>query len=609
MRQRRGQPEPHAFLLPLLLLVVCLVIYLNSFAGAFLFDDLYAIVNNPRIRHLWPLGSVLTVTTRPFVMLSFAVNYALGGFSAWGYHAVNVAIHLCASLVLFGIVRRTLTGSRLRERYGTAAPWLALSIALMWMAHPLQTESVTYIVQRAEALMGLCLLLTLYSVSRSASAPARSRWSTAAVAACALGMAAKPVMAVAPLIVLLYDRFFLAESWRRLWRERGRLYLGLAATWSILLVILSRPHESGTSAGFGIQEIPPLHYALTQPGVILHYMKLVFWPAALCLDYGWPVAGQLREVWRSMLVVALLGGMTIWAAHRSSAIGFLGVWWFLLLAPSSSVIPLKDVAAEHRMYLPLMAPVALIVIGSWHAINRLARSAAWRRGVAASLVMFSVAGLGWLTIRRNETYRSSLAMWQDVIAKRPANARARWILGGILAEQGRLNDAEAQFAEAVRLNPAAAQAHNNWGVALMRHGRVDDAIARFREAARLDPASDEALINLGNALAQQGRFDEAIVSFADAARLNPASHEAHVNLGNVLLEQGRFKEAIGHFADAARLNPYSAQAQNSWGIALVRLGRVDDALSHFTEAVRLDPRYRNAQDNLKRVRAAIEQHQ
>ena len=344
--------------------------YFSSLHGVFIFDDKPAIVENPAIRQLWPLGPILR-GPRPVADLTFAVNYAIGDFHVIGYHLVNLAVHILAALTLFGIVRRTLSLPPLAERFGSAASALALAVALLWMAHPLQTESVTYIVQRAESLMGLFYLLTLYCAIRGFSSPDhRAPWHAAAVAACALGMAVKPVMVSAPLVVLAYDRLFVAPSLKSALRRSGRLYLGLAATWLILALLVSRYPAGQPTAGFGMELLTPWQYARTQFGVIAHYLALSFRPWPLCLDYGWPVAWDVRDILPPALLVLALAGATLACLRRASPLAFPGVWFFLILAPTSSVMPIHDLCFEHRMYLPLAAVVALTVTGAYAAGRR-----------------------------------------------------------------------------------------------------------------------------------------------------------------------------------------------------------------------------------------------
>jgi hypothetical protein len=187
-------------LIPVLLVAAGILAYHNSFHGPFIFDDEPSIPDNPHLYSLWPPSSVLsappysTVAGRPTVCLTLAVNFALGGLNVWGYHAFNLAIHLACTLVLFGILRRTFAGEKLRDRFGAASVGLAAMIALLWELHPLQTECVDYIVQRTESLMGLLLLLTLYCTLRGSESARPGKWYLAAIASCVLGMGSKEVM-------------------------------------------------------------------------------------------------------------------------------------------------------------------------------------------------------------------------------------------------------------------------------------------------------------------------------------------------------------------------------------------------------------------------------
>ena len=294
-----------------LIALATVVAYENSFRGPFVFDDRASISENATIRHLWPIWKPLfppnlhgeTVGGRPLLNFSLALNYAASGFEVWSYHVGNLAIHLLAALLLFGVVRRTLLLPGLGEQWNGAATPLALVVALLWAVHPLQTESVTYIVQRAESLVGLFYLLTLYCVIRGASSS--PWWYAAAVAACALGMASKEIMVSAPLIVLLYDRAFLAGSFRDAWRRRWGLYLALATTWLLLGWLAISAGNRGGSAGFGVG-MSAWAYLCTQFGAIAHYLRLSFWPHPLVLDYGIDTAHGAVEIVPYAVVVGRL---------------------------------------------------------------------------------------------------------------------------------------------------------------------------------------------------------------------------------------------------------------------------------------------------------------
>jgi tetratricopeptide (TPR) repeat protein len=587
---------------PAAILAAGLVAYLNSFPGAFLFDDHVQIVQNPSIRRLWPPWPTHIGATRPVVHWSFMLNYGLGGVDVWGYHAVNLAIHLLAALALYGVIRRALLTGSLRGTYGAASSSLALAVALLWAVHPIQTQSVTYIAQRAESLAGLCYLLTLYCTIRGAESMRPRGWRAGAILACALGMGSKPVVVTAPLMALLYDRVFLAGSVRGALRERRLLHLGLMATWALLAVLQAAEFNlKEPSAGFRYKDVTWLGYGLTQPGVLLHYLRLSLWPSPLVFDYLWPVA-RLHQVAGPLLIVGALMGVTLWALRHRPALGFVGAWFFLILAPSSSVIPIADLAAEHRLYLPLAAVIALIVFAG-HQILRQAfgAHAHLRQAISAVAVVGLAAGLTVLTARRNADYHSEAAMWSDVLVKRPNQFRALSSLGDLKRRQGRFDESVLLFAEALRVAPENAESHYNLGFALVRAGRLDEAIARYTEALRLQPDHVEAHNNLGIALKQQGRLDEAIAQYTEALRLDPDYPDAHYNLGNAFLQQGRFDEAIVHYAETLRLQPDEteyAQAHARLGDLFMQQGQLERAASHYTKALALDPSLAEAHNNL-----------
>ncbi|MBI3333486.1 MAG: tetratricopeptide repeat protein [Candidatus Omnitrophica bacterium] len=491
----------------LLIIASGVAAYRNSLSGPFIYDDLPLIANNGSIRDLWPPWKPLypspqfeTLAYRPVHNLSLAVNYALGGLNVRGYHLMNLAVHLLSALLLFGIVRRTLRGSRLKERYGPLSMQAALTIALLWVVHPLQTESVTYLYQRAESLMGLFYLATLYGVIRGIGSPQRRGWHALAMGACVLGMGCKQVIITAPLLAALYDRIFLSGSWRELFRQRKGLYLGLAAAaWGAFGLLLAvGANKNWANSGFAFKGISPWDYLLTQPGVILHYLKLSLWPRPLVLDYNWPVARSVKEILPPALAVAGLGCATLWALRRRPEAGFLGAWFFLILSPTSTFIPNRDPAVEHRMYLPLAAVIALVVIGGIEALRALfpfRRRLA--RNLAIGLAAASAITLGAMTLRRNQDYRSETAIWSDVVEKRPQNPRAHSTLGAYLAEQGRLEEAIRHQEKALSIDPTHAQAHVNLGNALFRQGKLEEAARHYEEAARLCPGWLEPRYNLG----------------------------------------------------------------------------------------------------------------
>jgi tetratricopeptide (TPR) repeat protein len=628
--------------IPVLIIAAGVWAYHNSFQGPFIFDDVPNIPENPTIRHLWPIWETLSpprwsgITGRQLINISLAVNYAVGGTRVWSYHALNLVIHILAGLTLFGVVRRTLLQPRLRGRFGAAANGLALTTAVLWMVHPLQTESVTYIIQRCESMMGLFYLLTLYCFIRGAASERPRLWYSLCVTACALGMACKEVMVSAPLMVLLYDRTFVSGSFRVAWRRHARLWGALAATWVLLGCLVASGGTFGEAARNPLIRSSRGEYFLTELGVIFHYLQLSVWPHPLCFDYYGLIATTWLSILPPALGIVILLAATVWAWKANSVWGFISAWFFLILAPTSSVLPLDSPMYEHRMYLSLAAVVTIAVVGVFEIGKRLF---ARQQGVALGCVAGGsvVVLFTFLTIQRNRDYNSALTIWQDTVEKRPNNPRAHnnlgaallqtgqvpeaiehyqqalriqpdyagayYNLGIALARLGKLPEAISHYKQALRLKPDYAEAHNNLGAVLMRQGRLQEAIEHYEQSLQIKPDYAEAQYNLGIALVQLGRLGEAMEHWERALRINPDHADAHYNLGLALVQLGRVQEAIVHWEQALRINPDLADAHYNLGLALEKLGRTREAIPHYEQALRIKPDFVEAQSSLARARA------
>jgi tetratricopeptide (TPR) repeat protein len=585
-----------------LIAAVVALAYANSFRGPFILDDIPNIVQNPGIRSLWPparlyAGAPVGIAGRPLVGLSLALNYAASGESVWSYHVFNLLIHMLAALTLLGILRRTLLTDRLRETFGAAATPVAAAAALIWAVHPLQTQAVTYIIQRCESMMGLFFLLTFYCAIRGWQADRPRRWHAAAIVAFLGGVGSKEVIAAAPPLVFLYDLMFEHRSARGALRSSAVLYAGLLAG----LVLLGIEVRAAGVGALGLERlsITPAQYAVTQPQVVLHYLQLALWPHPLVLDYQWPIAQPSQAIVPGLVLLVLLAA-TIGACLRSRSAGFPGAWFFVILAPTSSVIPIRDLAFEHRMYLPLAGVVTLAVAGAYALVRprvagdespgRVPRARG--RGllpVVAGAGALLAIGLGFLTFERNRDYRSELSIWTDTVRKRPLNAGAHLNLGAALLEAGRTQEAREHTERAARLNPGSAEAKNNLGCMLARQGELDAALGYLQEAARVDPGYAEAQYNLGNVLYQAGRFSEAATHYRRALDLRPDYVDARRNLGQALQTTGRLEEAAACFRQVLQCSPKDAQTHNALGMVLLGAGRLTEALASFRAAARLDP--------------------
>jgi tetratricopeptide (TPR) repeat protein len=656
--------------------------YSSSFHTALVFDDLPAIVENPTIRRGWPISTALsppnntTVAGRPLVNLSLAANYAWGGTDPWGYHLVNLAIHLAAALVLFDLVRRTpLCGpvdpqtdragfparaslteaSRSAVRSGPLPLFeppspqpspegrggrlaVAFAAALWWAVHPLQTESVTYIVQRAESLCGLFYLATLYCLLRGVQAriqppspqpspegrgsgATRARgWYAACALACWLGMATKEVMATAPLVALLYDGLFLAGSFRQAWRDRRGLYAALAASWLLLACLVLGTGGRSGSAGFH-HRITPLAYAATQAGALLGYLRLSVWPRTLVFDYGRETVAGLGQAWPEIGVVAGLLLVSLVVLWRWPRAGFLAAAFFVVLAPSSSIVPIAtQTIAEHRMYLPLAAVTVGLALALFALAKRLSSHAAESRlslrertsfrgaqgdeGVSPVVTQgylvaaLAVAALlGWQTWRRNNDYRSEKSIWADTVAKVPQNPRAWVNLARADYNEGKAQRALEELTKAVELDPDYADARVNRGIAYQALGALDDALRDFEQAISLEPGVAGHYFRRGVVYRLLGRTEEAIADYQTAVQLQPELANAWFNLGNLYGSLQQEQAALDCYSRAIEAAPQFANAWKNRAALFGRLGQYQQAIYDCTRAIDLTPRdadlYRN----------------
>jgi tetratricopeptide (TPR) repeat protein len=609
-----------------LLVLAPVAVYWNSLHAPFVLDDRPVVLENASIRSLWPLTGPLSppagglpVSARPVANLSLAVSHALSGEAVAGYHAVNVALHVLAGLALWGVLRRTLARPVVPERFRDQAGWLALAIAALWAVHPLQTAAVTYVSQRTELLATLFYLLTLYAFIRAAepdlepsprvgptgraglasdraiNQPDRrsgsTRWAIVAVIACLLGMGSKETMASAPLIVLLYDRTFLAGSFAAAWRRRGRLHAALMATWALLAWLVWHSASRGGTAGWNVA-MSRAAYVLTQGEAIMGYLARCVYPYPLVFDYGDYLTPPSFGAW---LDVALVGGLlvaTLVALRRSvppsagtnqeiptgnfAPAGFAGAVFFAVLAPTSSVVPVAtQTIADHRMYLPLAVVLTALVLAVFAWLGR----RAWIAGVVA-LVVF-----GGLAVARNRDYASATDLWRDTVRKRPGNLRARNNLAASLLEAGQVEAGLAELRAALALQPDHADVLRNLAQAELDAGKVPDALAHAERAQQLDPRPAAGWGLLGAARLRAGQAALAVDAYTRARQLRPDSAAAQYGLALALFQAERTADAIAAFADLRRREPDFPGLHLNYGGALLDGGRPADALREFDAAL------------------------
>lgn len=602
-----------------MLCLLTLLAYFTSFQGVFLYDDGLCILEHPAIDEWWPDdGKLTTGKRRWFTHFTLVANYKLHGFRVFGYHVVNWVIHLTGGFLLFGLVRRTLLLPALRQRYEHSASMLAFAVAAIWLLHPLQTESVTYIVQRLESLAGLFFLLTLYALLRGSQAQRAWPWYGLMLVAIYLGFGTKETMFVAPLVAVVFDRIFLASSRRELIQQRGWVYLAMlpALTWAGILLRYSFMPGTKTAMGFAIKDVSPWEYLRSQPSVIMHYLKLTFWPSGQCLDYWWRIEQDPWRIYGLGAVIVGLLALTLAALIYRPRLGFLGLAFFVILAPTSSFMPIRDLAFEHRMYLPLAALVTLVVLAC-DALFRITLREHWLgRAVSVALLSLVVIVLALVTAERNRVYHDPVVMWQDIVNKSPHNDRAYYNLGKAIANRAMagsperyrtlcLNNAPALDKEAstggtlsftddlrraveclersLRIAPKQTSAHFNIGGIYDRTGQPELAMAAYQRELKNNPTHLNARLNLAHLLAKQDQLDEAGRHTREAARLHPQDHRSQVQLGILLAQQGQTAEAIACYRHALELRPDSVSAKCRLALAQWELGEERTAITALRE--------------------------
>jgi tetratricopeptide (TPR) repeat protein len=617
-----------------LITVTALIIYSNVFSSPFYLDDEYNIVENYNLRDLsnfWPPSG-----TRYISFLSFAINYHFNGLDVFGYHLVNVIIHIMNGFLVWSLVVLTFN-TPLMKRTSVNAQlkyFMALTSALIFISHPVQTQAITYVTQRFASLATLFYLLALvlfikWRLSTNFK-PFKSRrtFYILSLLFAVLAMKTKEISFTLPSIIILYEFMFFSSpelDYKETCYSRSRLlYLApFLLTLTIIPFSLFSPELGLGGRSFDVAEklrevqirdlttLSSHVYLMTQLMVLVTYIRLLFLPVNQNLDYDYPIYHSLFEprVFLSFLFLLSIICLAVYLFARSHKtanghgllISFGILWFFITLSVESSIIPIGDVIFEHRLYLPLVGMViaftSFAFYGFDYAEKRL-RVKVPTFVTACVLLLVTSVPLSSAAHTRNRVWKERLTLWWDVVSKSPDKARPRTYLGLAYTEQGRIDEAIEQYRSAIRLKPDYPEAHNNLGNAFFNQGRIDEAIEKYRSAIRLKPGFADAHNNLGLAHVEQGRIDEAIEQYHLAIRLKPHFSDALINLGLAYTNQRRTAEAMEQFRLAIRLKPNSAEAHNNLGNVYAAKGMLDEAIGRFKNAIRLKPLNVDAHYNL-----------
>ena len=681
----------------ILIMLVTLLIYSNIYTAPFVFDDLPQIEDKSTIRDLEIFSSprtVLSHSPRPVVELSFALNYRLGKLNVFGYHLVNVTIHIIngflayiLSLVIFKQLfnspaqkfgHSNSSNSKLQSSKSQVDPKLrtynleartskvvldsvqstignqqssiyliSLFTALIFVAHPIQTQAVTYTVQRYTSMAAMFYFLSVicylkgriiqqsagdrgqrgvsgqWSVVSGQEEEARSlktikargdrilsalRFQPVALYALCflcgfLAFLSKESSVSLPGTILLVEYILFDRTWRG-WKVKLLWFLPAFAIFGIFFLYVYGFFRGEVQFGKLLEDVSEMmrapgtvisrwDYLCTQFNVVVIYVGLLFLPVGQNLDYMYPLKTGFFDGYTPLafLILILIVGIGIWNIKKRPIITFGILWFFITLSVESSIFPIKDVLFEHRLYLSMFgfALVIAYVVFCLLPIKQLGH-------VVVSILI--VASLGTATYLRNMVYQDGVTLWSDVVAKSPKNFRAHYNLGNALRADRRQKEAIKSYSMSLILKPDYIKARDNLGVVLTEVGRLDDAIKNFSDALKTRPNDPLLHCNLGLALMRKGDFRDAVDHFSEALRIKPAYTKAHSNLGITLAQQGNLKDAIVHFSEALRTEPDNVKILSNLGQALMLQGNFPEAVLHYSKAVRIKPDYAEAHSKL-----------
>ena len=572
--------------------VVCVVVYSNTLDAPFVFDDLSSIVYNRHIRvdairfDALATAAFESPVRRPVANLSFALNHAFGGYDVRSYHVVNLGIHLATGLVVYLLASALF--ARLRPGARSSVGNLSLLAALVFVTHPIQTQAVTYVVQRMTSMATLFYLLAVLAYLEGRSCDAgRRRWAWWAATGVSgvLAFGTKQIAITLPVALLLVEWcFFRDASWDWL-RQRVWLLLGLLVSFAVV----------GSAYLAGIDPLLPSYAGqdftmgervLTQLRVVVFYLSLLVFPhpARLNLTHPFAVSHSLLDPVSTLLAGAFLMALVTLAfalRRRERLLSFAVLWFFLHLLVESSILPLALVF-EHRLYLPMFGFALLTADLIWRL----------SRGRPVPLIAIGTAvvvALGCATFLRNAVWGDAIVFWSDVVAKSPLDDRAHYNLALAYQSAGSLEDTERQYEKVLRLNPSYAGAVN--GLGMIYEGRGDDqrALELYAEAARLEPDVPIYPTNLALLLAQEGKLEEADRGLEVVVHSHPDYAKGHYSLGTVRELAGRIEDAKRSYRETLRVESDYADAHVRLAALWAREGNVAEALRHAGEAARLNP--------------------
>ena len=617
-----------------LIAITVTIIYSNIYHAPFVFDDTKKIIENERIRDLnYYFAFEQIIKPRNVVFLTFAINYKINGLNVAGYHIANILIHTIngflvyfLALVIFKKLNRTLTCpdstpglSPFYKRSLTCSEISLMSLfaALIFVTHPIQTQAVTYTVQRMASMAAMFYLssvlfyLKARTVAQATKYKAQRRASLTFYILSAfcgiLALLSKQHAASLPGAILLAEYLLINRTWQD-WKKTIPWFTFSFTLWAISVSYVLGLFSNEINSINLLEDISGLtraeqvsttlsrwEYLCTQFNVLVIYIRLIFLPIHQCVDYLYPYKNGFWDGYTPLAVSFLMGlaVISVWSIRKLPILSLAFFWFFITISVESSIIPLYAYF-EHRLYLPMFG---FAIFASW-LLFCFFQSKKPLVFAAYAIIIFSY---GTATYQRNKVWQDEIKLWSDTVSKSPQNHRAYASLGNAFLLQDMLEEAVFNYNEALRIRPDYGETHSNLGFALMQQDKIEDAILHYEMALRIVPKKSKIHYNLGIALKKKGDINGAVTHFSEVIRANPNHYKAYFNLGITLKVKGDIEGAVTHFNEAIQINPDFADSHYMLGISLIENSRLKEAITHFSKAIQLNPNYAEAHMNLANI--------
>jgi tetratricopeptide (TPR) repeat protein len=586
-----------------IIILLGIIIYSNSFNNSFHLDDSFHIIKNTTIRSLTDLKSIWNFNHSRFIAyITFAINYHFGKLNVWGYHLVNIGIHLFNACLVYLLTLLILSAPAFRDApISRNKKLIALFTGLLFVSHPLATQSVDYIVQRMASLAAMFYFLSLVLYLKARISEKRNINTyllfAGSIASALLGFLTKENVFTLPFAIVLFELFFFKSNKQPLYSKNYSILLLIGISILITIFILTRftfsifnpiPPTVGND-----YTVTPFNYLFTQFSVIVKYIQLLILPINQNLDYDFPISNSFIDLRTmiSFLVLLTIIGLSIYFFKKNRIISFGIIWFFLTLSIESSFLPLQDLIFEHRTYLPsygFFLILTTVVYGFiWNNNKSLA--------ITVLVVIIGINSI--LTYERNKVWKDDVTLWTDVVAKSPYKARPMGTLGDAYRDLGKYNAAIEKYNAAIQINSKYSTAYHDRAGVYGQIGQWDKAIADYSKAIDIDPSYKRAFYNRGNAFATLEKWDQAIQDYSKAIDIDAKFSFAYYARSTAYIQIKQWDKVISDCTKTIEIDDQYSLAYLNRGFAYFNLGQLDNAISDYTRCIEIDPLNDNAYFN------------